>query len=184
MAITATFQWPDRVRGLNFYQTDRNLQRFLLRSASAMLARRQQALESFGAYCGGEMDAKAALFEDAKIIETQPNPWTYPSLDLVKSIRLDPDYVTAYQELYRRDFLAPCLTDTDPESNIRATDRAIPDRPETDIGISCPWAMSHPRIATDRGSCIEGDPRPLSARIAEDGFRAGPRLRHVRFGTP
>lgn len=51
---------PATTRGLNFYDLDDNLKRFLERVAPDMLARQNARLESLGAWVGKELDEQAA----------------------------------------------------------------------------------------------------------------------------
>ena len=51
--------FPQRVRGLNFFDTDANLRLFLERAAPGLLQRRSAVLGQLGAFAGDRLDRQA-----------------------------------------------------------------------------------------------------------------------------
>jgi acyl-CoA dehydrogenase len=136
--------WPAQTHGLNFYTRDKNLQRFLQRSAPAMLERREQALEDFGAFCGGELDDQAAYSDriHPPVLKHEVTDPIHPD-ERKGHVYLNPRYEAAQQEMYRRGFLAGCFDQTVPEPHI------LPFVAQymvcqSDIATGCPFAMTHP----------------------------------------
>ena len=136
--------WPARTHGLNFYARDKNLRRFLQRSAAAMLARREQALEDFGAFCGDELDDQAAYSDriHPPVLKQEVTDPIHPD-ERKGHVYLNPRYEAAQQEIYRRRFLAACFDPATPEPHI------LPFVAQymvcqSDIATGCPFAMTHP----------------------------------------
>lgn len=115
----ASHDWPAQTRGLNFYTRDRNLQRFLARSAAAMLTRQAPMLEDFGAFCGGELDAQAAYSDriHPPVLKQEVTDPIRPD-QRQGHVYLNPRYEAAQQELYRRGFIAASFDKTTPEPAI------------------------------------------------------------------
>src|SRR6266566_425787 len=136
--------WPVQTHGLNFYTRDRNLQRFLERSAPSLMARQAQALQDFGAFCGGELDAQAAWSDriHPPVLRHEVTDPIHPD-QRRGHVYLNPRYEAAQQELYRRGFLASCFDQPAPEPHI------LPFVAQylvckSDIATGCPFAMTHP----------------------------------------
>jgi acyl-CoA dehydrogenase len=144
MANALDFTWPATPHGLNFFQLDRNLRRFLLRAAPAMLQRQEQILTEFGAFCGGELDAQAAYSDriHPPVLKQEPLDPIHPR-ERRGHIYLNPRYEAAQQELYRRGLMAQCFDAQNPESHI------LPFVAQyltckSDVATGCPLAMTHP----------------------------------------
>jgi len=162
--------WPDRTHGLNFYTLDRNLQRFLERSAPTMLARQSGTLENFGAFCGDELDAQAVCSDriHPPILRHEVTDPIHPDQRRGR-IYLNQGYETAQQELYRRGFLAGCFNKTAPEPHILpfVAQYLVS---KSDIATGCPFAMTHPlALLIDRYASPDLKARFLPEILRTDG---------------
>jgi len=165
--------WPDHTQGLNFYTRDRNLQRFLERSAPDMLTRRAQMLEEFGAFCGGELDAQAAYSDriHPPVLRREVVDPIHPG-DRRGHVYLNPRYEAAQQELYRRGFLSSVFDPVTPEPHILPFVAGYLVC-KSDIATGCPLAMTHPvAMLIDRHAQPDVKARFLPEILRTDGHAA------------
>lgn len=136
--------YSDRVRGMNFFTSDRNLERFLKRNAPDTLKRQRPLLRKLGGYAGMEIDAQAqesdALYPATLVLE--PDDPTCPE-ERKGRVHINRRYEECQQELYRMGTLARCFDDKKPESHILpfVTQYLVS---QSDISTGCPYAMTHP----------------------------------------
>ncbi len=168
-----SMEWPARTHGLNFYTRDRNLQRFLERSAPEMMARQGAALEHLGAFCGGDLDEQAAWSD-----RIHPPVFRQEVTDLVHPgerrgrVYLNSHYEEAQQELYRRGFLSRCFDPVAREPQILpfAAQYLVC---KSDIATGCPFAMTHPvALLIDRHASPAVRTRFLPELLRTDGRTA------------
>jgi acyl-CoA dehydrogenase len=136
--------FPSRTRGMNFYMVDKNLERFLMRAAPSTLLRQKQTFESLGEFAGGRLDEQAELSDQSfppSIRDEVDNP--VAPKQRVNTIRLNPEYESCQQELYRRGLVSKCFDSNNPESHILpfVAQYLIS---QSDISTGCPFAMTHP----------------------------------------
>jgi acyl-CoA dehydrogenase len=165
--------WPDRTHGLNFYARDKNLQRFLERSAPAMLARQGQMLDGFGAFCGGELDAQAAYSDriHPPILKQEVADPIHPD-QRRGHVYLNPRYEAAQQEFYKRGFLAAVFDESTPEPHILPFVGQYM-AGKSDIATGCPFAMTHPvALLIDRHAPPDVKARFLPEILRTDGHAA------------
>lgn len=165
--------WPDHTQGLNFYTCDKNLQRFLERSAPGMLARRAQMLEDFGAFCGGELDAQAAYSDriHPPVLRREVTDPIHPG-DRRGHVYLNPRYEAVQQELYKRGFLSYVFDPATPEPHILPFVAGYLVG-KSDIATGCPFAMTHPvALLIDRHAQPDVKARFLPEILRTDGNTA------------
>lgn len=136
--------YPPATRGLNFFEHDENLRRFLARRYPALLKSHGQALSSFGAWCGDALDESAAYSD-----RIHPPVFKQAVADPIRpdirrgQVYLNPAYEEAQQHLYRSRMLADCF------KSRNAAPQALPFIAQyltchSDIATGCPFAMTHP----------------------------------------
>ena len=91
--------YPGEVRGLNFFEVDRNLIALLQRRAPRLLKRHGKRLADFGAWAGGPLDAQAAYSDR----HAPPKLEAFgPRSERLGRVILNPAYEACHQEAYRR----------------------------------------------------------------------------------
>jgi len=136
--------WPPRVRGLNFYASDRNLERFLARTAPDMLLRQGATLGAIGAFAGDRLDRQAEQSDQSfpPALRDVPDSYHAPQAR-VNELRLNPEYEACQQELYRHGLVARCFDAKVPEPHLLPfTAQYLVS--QADIATGCPFAMTHP----------------------------------------
>ena len=136
--------FPQRVRGLNFFDTDANLHLFLERVAPGLLQRRSAVLGRIGAFAGDRLDRQAEQSDQdfPPALKDSPNNRTAPT-GRRNEIRLNREYEECQQELYKSGILAVCFDKSDPESHILPF-VSMYMVAQSDIATGCPFAMTHP----------------------------------------
>lgn len=134
----------ERVRGMNFFTSDRNLERFLKRHAPDTLKRQRALFRKIGALAGSEIDAQAqesdALYP-ATLVQEPDDP--VRPLERKGRVHINKRYEDNQQALYRAGTLARCFDKDRPESHILpfVTQYLVG---QSDISTGCPYAMTHP----------------------------------------
>ncbi len=139
-----SFSYPAIVRGMNFYAADNVLQTFLRRTSPDLLQRWYEELDSFGAFCGRELDEQAEYSDriHPPVWKNMPADPAHPGERRGK-IYFNRRYEDCHQEVYRRGFIARAFDEKDHEPHLYAfiAQYLIS---QADISISCPFAMTHP----------------------------------------
>ena len=135
---------PQRVRGLNFFDTDANLHLFLERAAPGLLQRRSAVLGRIGVFAGDRLDRQAEQSDQdfPPALKDLPNNRTTPT-GRRNEIRLNREYEECQQELYKSGILAVCFDKSAPESHILPF-VSMYMVAQSDIATGCPFAMTHP----------------------------------------
>ncbi len=136
--------FPETVRGVNFYSTDKLLHSFLRRVAPDLLQRRHAELADFGHFCGTELDAQAEYSD-----RIHPPVWKAVPVDPAHpgerrgKVFFNRRYEDCHQQVYRRGFIARAFDSDNPEPHLYAfvAQYLIS---QADISIGCPFAMTHP----------------------------------------
>ena len=136
--------FPQSVRGLNFFDTDANLHRFLERAAPGFLQRRGAVLGRLGAFAGDRLDRQAEQSDQdfPPALKDLPDNRTAPT-GRRNEIRLNREYEECQQELYKNGILAACFDKSAPESHILPF-VSMYMVAQSDIATGCPFAMTHP----------------------------------------
>ena len=136
--------FPQSARGLNFFDTDANLHRFLERAAPGFLQRRGAVLGRLGAFAGDRLDRQAEQSDQdfPPALKDLPDNRTAPT-GRRNEIRLNREYEECQQELYKNGILAACFDKSAPESHILPF-VAMYMVAQSDIATGCPFAMTHP----------------------------------------
>lgn len=136
--------FPQRVRGLNFFDTDANLHLFLERVAPGLLQRRSAVLGRIGAFAGDRLDRQAEQSDQdfPPALKDLPNNRTAPT-GRRNEIRLNREYEECQQELYKTGIVAVCFDKSAPESHILPF-VSMYMVAQSDIATGCPFAMTHP----------------------------------------
>ena len=136
--------FPQSARGLNFFDTDANLHRFLERAAPGLLQRRGAVLGRLGAFAGDRLDRQAEQSDQdfPPALKDMPDNRTAPT-GRRNEIRLNREYEECQQELYKNGILAACFDKSAPESHILPF-VAMYMVAQSDIATGCPFAMTHP----------------------------------------
>src|SRR5882762_1996918 len=136
--------FPQSVRGLNFFDTDANLHRFLERAAPGLLQRRGAVLGRLGAFAGDRLDRQAERSDQdfPPALKDLPDNRTAPT-GRRNEIRLNREYEECQQELYKNGIVAACFDKSAPESHILPF-VAMYMVAQSDIATGCPFAMTHP----------------------------------------
>lgn len=136
--------YGQQVRGMNFFDTDRNLERFLKRHAPDTLKRQRQLMRKIGALAGTEIDRQAqesdSLYPATLVLE--PDNMTRPQ-ERRGRVHINRRYEESQQALYRAGTLARCFDPESPESHMLpfVTQYLVS---QSDISTGCPYAMTHP----------------------------------------
>lgn len=134
----------DRVRGMNFFTSDRNLERFLKRHAPDTLKRQRALFRKIGALAGSEIDVQAqesdALYPATLVLE--PDDPVRPT-QRIGRVHINKRYEDNQQALYRAGTLSRCFDKGGPESHLLpfVTQYLVG---QSDISTGCPYAMTHP----------------------------------------
>ncbi|XSG81821.1 MAG: acyl-CoA dehydrogenase family protein [Methyloligella sp. ZOD6] len=116
----------------------------LRRIAPALLEARAEELESFGAFCAGELEAQAAYSD-----RIHPPVWKAMPVDPAHpgvrrgQIFLNPRYEACHQEVYARGFIADLFEEQNPAPQLWPLIAQYLVS-QSDISIGCPFAMTHP----------------------------------------
>ncbi len=165
--------WPAKVRGLNFFDTDRNLEAVLTRLAPDMLSRRRQVLHDLGSFASGRLDVQATESDQdfQPVLKDIPDSFTRPT-GRQAELRLNGEYEDCQQELYRRALIAACFDRQNPESHLLPFTAAYLIG-QTDISTGCPFAMTHPvAFVLDRLAPADIKKRFLPEVLRTDGKTA------------
>src|SRR5438552_17145145 len=110
---------PQRLRGLNFFDTDANLHLFLERAAPGLLQRRSEVLGQLGAFAGDRLDRQAEQSDQdfPPALKDLPDNWTAPT-GRRNEIRLNREHEECHQELYKNGILAACFDKSASDSYI------------------------------------------------------------------
>ncbi len=119
-------------------------QSILRRIAPELLEARAEELESFGAFCAGELEEQAAYSD-----RIHPPVWKNVPVDPAHpgerrgQIFLNPRYEACHQEVYARGFIADLFDEQSPAPQLwpLIAQYLIS---QSDISIGCPFAMTHP----------------------------------------
>lgn len=136
--------WPERVRGMNLFAADHLAQSILQRIAPDLLAAQATDLDSFGAFCGTELDAQAEYSD-----RIHPPAWKNTPVDPVHpgerrgKVYFNPRYQACHQEVYRRGFIAYAFDRQNPTPQLYPLIGQYLIS-QADIAIGCPVAMTHP----------------------------------------
>lgn len=111
---SATF--PVQSRGLNFYDLDDNLQRFLQRNFPALLKRQEARLRDLGEWVGGALDEQAEYSDRYAPPRLQPQPVTRGQTGPRRNqVIFNDRYEEAQREIYRRGVIGLAFAEQDPE---------------------------------------------------------------------
>jgi acyl-CoA dehydrogenase len=119
-------------------------QSILWRIAPGLLEARAEELESFGAFCAGELDDQAAYSD-----RIHPPVWKNVPVDPAHpgerrgAIFLNPRYEACHQEVYARGFIADLSDEQNPAPQLWPLIAQYLVS-QSDISIGCPFAMTHP----------------------------------------
>ncbi len=136
--------FPQRVRGLNFFDLDTNLHLFLERVAPGVLQRRGTVLGRIGAFAGDRLDRQAERSDQdfPPTLKDVPDHRTAPT-GRRNEIHLNLEYEECQQELYKSGIVAVCFDRSAPESHLLPF-VAMYMVAQSDIATGCPFAMTHP----------------------------------------
>lgn len=98
-ATPAPLSYPPETRGLNAFDSDRNLQAILRRRAPGLLAAHEARLSDFGAWVAGALDEQAAYSD--RYAPPRLEPYDRQGARGGRVI-LNPAYEACHQEAYRR----------------------------------------------------------------------------------
>lgn len=136
--------YPDETRGMNFFDTDVNLQRLLQRVEPQMLVRNKKRLSEYGEWVGGDLDRQAEYSDkyahpvleryDAKreVLDNEEKKRT--------NIVFNPAYEKAHQEAYERGTIGLAYGDK-PEPHLMSFTMGYM-LSQTDISVHCPVTMT------------------------------------------
>ncbi|MFD0985861.1 acyl-CoA dehydrogenase family protein [Methyloligella solikamskensis] len=119
-------------------------QSILRRIAPELLEARAEELESFGAFCAGELEEQAAYSD-----RIHPPVWKNVPVDPAHpgerrgAIFLNPRYEACHQEVYARGFIADVFDEQTSASQLWPLIGQYLVS-QADISIGCPFAMTHP----------------------------------------
>jgi alkylation response protein AidB-like acyl-CoA dehydrogenase len=129
--------FPTKTRGLNFFETDLNLQRLLQRRAPAVLVDHRERLADFGAWVGGALDEQAAYSDRY----APPRLESFGSDgEALGRVILNPDYSACHQEVYRRGTIGLAFGDEAAPHLLSFTMGYL--LSHSDIAIHCPVTMT------------------------------------------
>ena len=136
--------FPQRVRGMNFFDTDANLHLFLERVVPGLLQRQGAVLGRLGAFAGDRLDRQAEQSDQdfPPTLKDLPDNRTTPT-GRHNEIRLNWEYEECQQELYKSGIMAVCFDKSAPESHILPF-VSMYMVAQSDIATGCPFAMTHP----------------------------------------
>lgn len=163
-----TRQWPERNRGINPALLDINFERFLKRVDPDFYARRWADLVSFGEYVATTLKDTADYSDrihPPQLVRDIVNPAS-PGVRR-GSVHLNDRYLSALQELYRRDFFADLFDEKKPERHLLmfCVQYLL-----GDISTGCPPAMAHPvAMAIHRHGNAELRARFMPELLRNDG---------------
>jgi acyl-CoA dehydrogenase len=125
-------------RGLNFFQTDLNLQRVLERLDGEMLKRNAVPLGAFGAWVGSELDMQASYSDRY----APPILETHNKLGEKKSrLIFNSQYEKCHREAYERGVVGLAFQDKDPEPHLLSFTMGYL-LAQADIAVHCPVTMT------------------------------------------
>src|SRR3989441_1766015 len=136
--------FPQLFRGLNFFDTDANLNLCLVGAAAVLLDRRGAVLGRLGAFAGDRLDRQAERSDQnfPPALKDLPDNRTAPT-GRRNEIRLNLEYEECQQELYKSGIVAACFDKSAPESHILPF-VSMYMVAQSDIATGCPFAMTHP----------------------------------------
>ena len=139
-----TPSFPQRVRGMNFFDTDANLHLFLERAAPGVLQRRGAVLAQIGAFAGDRLDRQAEQSDQdfPPALKDLPDDRAAPT-GRRNEICLNREYEECQQELYQCGIVAACFDTSAPESHLLPF-VSMYMVAQSDIATGCPFAMTHP----------------------------------------
>lgn len=134
----APVSYPKETRGLNFFDTDVNLQRVLERLDPDMLTRNEKRLKDFGAWVGGELDAEGNYSDRY----APPVLETHNKLGEKKShLVFNPRYEECHREAYERGIIGLAFLDKDPEPHLLTFTMGYM-MAQANISVHCPVTMT------------------------------------------
>ncbi|WP_428606767.1 acyl-CoA dehydrogenase family protein [Sedimenticola sp.] len=144
MADKGLKRYPPSVRGMNFFNGDKNLLRFLERRVPHTLKRQKAVLKALGRFAGGELDEQAQE-SDAHYPATLNNELVDPIRpdERCGKVVINRRYEDCQQELYHQGTIYECFKSRNRESHILpfVTQYLVS---QSDISTGCPYAMTHP----------------------------------------
>jgi acyl-CoA dehydrogenase len=136
--------YPDKVRGMNFFEIDQNLQRAMAQRAPDTLKRQRKLLEELGEFAGNEIDEQAQESDrlyPASLIHELADPISPDKRE--GKVVISKRYKDCQQKLYSLGTLSQCFDDKNPESHILPFVTQYLSS-QADISTGCPYAMTHP----------------------------------------
>jgi len=130
--------YPEKVRGLNAFETDRNLAAILRRRAPGLLKRHAKRLSAFGAWAGGPLDEQAAYSDRHAPPRLEPFG---PRGEHLGRVILNPAYVACHQEAYRQGTIGLAFADKAPAPHALSFVMGAL-LSHSDISIHCPVTMT------------------------------------------
>lgn len=136
-------QYPETLRGVNFFDVDRNLDVFLRRHAPDLLKKRRDSLRNIGDFVGDRLDRQAEQTDQdfQPSLRDVPNSRSKPT-GRRNEIRLNAEYEACQQELYREGLLADCFKGKNRSHILPFVGQYLVS--QSDIATGCPFAMTHP----------------------------------------
>lgn len=168
-----TTSYPSRVRGMNLYDSDKNLQMFLKRSAPTLYKTETATLQEVGDFAGNRLDIQAEQSDQSfpPVLIDLPDNATQPN-KRKKELRLNSEYEACQQELYKYGLVSKCFDKTNPASHILPfVGQYLVSK--SDISTGCPFAMTHPvAFVIDKIAPKEVKERFLPEILRTDGKTA------------
>ena len=128
---------PERTRGLNFFEIDRDLHRVLESLQAEEFARWRSALSDFGAWVGGPLD-EAAVYTDR---HGRPQLVPYDGEGrLINHVQYNPLWERAEREVYRRGIVGLNYTETPASYLITFAMGYLTS--QSDVSLHCPVTMT------------------------------------------
>ena len=129
--------YPVETRGLNFFESDRNLIRLLRRRAPGLLKRYAKRLSDFGAWAGGPLDEQAAY----SVRYAPPRLEAFgPRDERLGRVILNPAYQACHQEAYRRGVIGLAFAERPAPHVLSFVMGNL--LSHSDIAIHCPVTMT------------------------------------------
>lgn len=128
---------PEKTRGLNFFEIDRDLHLALGALLGEQFARWRLVLSNYGAWVGNELDAEAAYTDR----HGRPELVTYDGEgELINHVRYNPLWEEATREVYRRGVVGLNYTETPAPYLVTFAMGYLTS--QSDVSLHCPVTMT------------------------------------------
>ncbi len=135
-------QFPPHSRGLNFYDLDDNLQRFLTQKFPALLKNQDSRLRDLGDWVGGELDEQAEYSDRYAPPQLHAAPITRGQTGTRRNkVIFNPRYEDAQREIYRRGVIGLSFAENNPEPHTLSFVMGYL-LSHSDISTHCPVTMT------------------------------------------